>query len=45
MAGKAPKRTRRPARISVSVGDVLREAQERKRKATAEAIRRVAGAA
>jgi hypothetical protein len=43
MARKTPRRTRRPARIG-HVGQALIEAQERKRKATAEAIRRIAGA-
>ena len=45
MAQKKPRRTRQPAAISTSVGDVLRQAQEQKRRETAAAMRRVAGAA
>ena len=45
MARKTRTRSPRLRRISVSVGQALVEAQERKRQETAAALRRVAGAA
>lgn len=45
MARKTHTRSPRPRRISVSVGQALLEAQERKRQETAAAMRRIAGAA